>query len=119
MGFFTLFHVFSEQFSRSEEWGTSKYPAANGGFPHVAGITFTFNKSTLKVSDVKIGGKPIDLRKTYTLATNEFMGAGGDGYTMLDREFSGFYGIDAELLADYLKTTGLKFDDTARINFVG
>lgn len=101
------------------EWGTSKYPAANGAFPHVAGITFTFSKSTRKISDVKIGGEPIDLRKTYTLATNEFMASGGDGYTMLDTEYSGFYGIDAEMLAEYLRTYGMKFDDTARINFVG
>ncbi|OQB24458.1 MAG: Trifunctional nucleotide phosphoesterase protein YfkN precursor [Firmicutes bacterium ADurb.Bin182] len=101
------------------EWGTSKYPAANGAFPHVAGITFTFNKSTLKVSDVKVGGEPVNLRKTYKLATNEFMGSGGDGYTMLDREFSGFYGIDAEMLAEYLKTYGPVFDDTPRINWVG
>jgi 2',3'-cyclic-nucleotide 2'-phosphodiesterase (5'-nucleotidase family) len=33
--------------------------------------------------NVMIGGAPIDLQKTYTVATNNFVAAGGDGYTML------------------------------------
>ena len=32
---------------------------------------------------VKVGGKPLSLDRTYTLAVNEFIAAGGDGYAML------------------------------------
>lgn len=39
-------------------------------------------------------GKPIDPNATYTLATNDFMASGGDGYTML-----GNYPIENEFSA--------------------
>jgi len=35
------------------------------------------------VISVKVGGKPLSLDRTYTLAVNEFIAAGGDGYAML------------------------------------
>lgn len=35
-----------------------------------------------KISDVTIGGKPIDESRTYRIATNDYMAKGGDGYTV-------------------------------------
>jgi len=32
---------------------------------------------------VKVGGQPLDDNATYTVATNDFMLGGGDGYAML------------------------------------
>ena len=34
-----------------------------------------------RVKSVTVGGAPLDPAKTYTLATNDFMAGGGDGYT--------------------------------------
>lgn len=57
-----------------------------GRFPQVSGISFKFDTSKpagSRVSDVLVGGKPLDETKTYTLATSDFLvSRSGDGYTM-------------------------------------
>jgi 5'-nucleotidase len=57
-----------------------------GRFPQVSGLRFTFDVRRppgSRVVSVEVGGKPLDDRKTYTLATNTFVALkGGDGYTM-------------------------------------
>jgi len=68
------------------EHGTSNYPNLAGSFAQVAGATFTLDlneEAGKRVKDVKIGGQPLDLNKTYKVATNDFMAVGGDDYTML------------------------------------
>lgn len=75
-----------------------------GSFPQFAGMTVTSAKETVKNADgttkvvgkvqtVTVNGKPIDPAAMYTLATNDFMAAGGDGYVMfkdyaIENEFS-------------------------------
>ena len=57
-----------------------------GGFLHISGMTVTVDTSKpagSRVFDVKVGGAALDPAKSYTLATNDFMGRGGDGYKML------------------------------------
>ncbi len=66
------------------EYGTSSYPNASGKFPHVAGITFDINinnEEGSRVENVMVNGVPLDLNATYVVATNDFLAAGGDGYT--------------------------------------
>lgn len=57
-----------------------------GRFPQVSGMSFKFDTRKLpgqRVSDITVGGKPLDMNKTYTLATSDFLvSRGGDGYTM-------------------------------------
>lgn len=71
------------------ENGVSQIDDGAGRFPQVAGLKFSFDKSkpaNAKVSDVQVkdGDKfvPIDPAKTYGVATNNFMRAGGDGYAV-------------------------------------
>ncbi|WP_281884442.1 5'-nucleotidase C-terminal domain-containing protein [Paenibacillus sp. YYML68] len=67
------------------EHGVSAYPESLGAFPHVSGMTFEFDAAQPKgsrVTAVLVKGQPLDLNKTYVLATNDFMAAGGDNYTM-------------------------------------
>jgi 5'-nucleotidase/UDP-sugar diphosphatase len=67
------------------ELGVGAYPESLGGFPHVAGIKFSFDASKPqgeRVNSMIINGKAVDLNATYLLATNDFMAAGGDNYTM-------------------------------------
>ncbi|WP_193183897.1 bifunctional metallophosphatase/5'-nucleotidase [Nisaea sediminum] len=69
------------------ENGVSKVEEAAGRFPHVSGISFAYsgNKPAgSRVSDVKVGGLPLDLGKVYVVAVNDFVARGGDGYTSLE-----------------------------------
>ena len=67
------------------EHSVRMYPEENGGFLHVSGMTFSFDpskKAYERVSNVQIGGQPIQADKVYTVATNDFTAVGGDGYDM-------------------------------------
>ena len=68
------------------ENGVSGIEAGAGRFPHVSGMAFRFDASKppgSRVDGVTVGGEPLDLSRTYRLATNDFLGRGGDGYDML------------------------------------
>jgi len=74
------------------ENGVSSMPAANGRFPQVSGLCFTYNieaaagsrvtGAVRQASDGSCTGAPIDLTagSTYMIAENDFMSSGGDGY---------------------------------------
>ena len=74
------------------ENGVSQMPAANGRFPQVSGLCFTYNISAAvgsrvtgavrQAADGSCTGAPVDLTSasTYTLAENDFMASGGDFY---------------------------------------
>jgi len=67
------------------EHAVSEYPATEGLFPQVSGIKFTFNGDAEpgnRVQQVWVEGEELEQDKMYTVATNDFMKAGGDGYTM-------------------------------------
>ena len=58
-----------------------------GRFPQVAGLRFTFDARLApgsRIVDVSVNGRPLEDRRTYTLATTNFLAIdGGDGYAML------------------------------------
>ena len=65
------------------ENGFSQIEKSSGRFPHVSGITVTYDPAQEphnRVIEVLRGGTPIDLDATYTLAVNDFLANGGDGY---------------------------------------
>jgi len=52
----------------------------------VSGINYTYDptaESGDRITEATAGGDPIDPEATYTLATNDFVSGGGDGYDML------------------------------------
>ena len=91
------------------EYGVAAYPTDFGGFPHVSGLTYTFDPSVespviydvnkafskmdngpRRISDVKVLNKetgkyePIDPARTYTVGgTTYLLRDAGDGYEML------------------------------------
>ncbi|MEM6487197.1 MAG: 5'-nucleotidase C-terminal domain-containing protein [Pseudomonadota bacterium] len=84
------------------ENGVSAIEDGGGRFPHVSGMTFAFDASQApgeRVSDIMVGGAPIDPDATYRLATNDFMGRGGDGYAMFAGKPSVIEANAAELMA--------------------
>ena len=73
-----------------------------GRFPQVAGMTVEVDLTKPageRLVTVLVGGSPLDAARTYTLATNEFLAAGGDGYTMLKDAKALINPIDAQLVA--------------------
>jgi 2',3'-cyclic-nucleotide 2'-phosphodiesterase (5'-nucleotidase family) len=95
------------------ENGVFSMPGANGRFPQVSGLCFTYDVSAAsgsrvtgavrQAADGSCTGDPVDLSaaSTYTLATNDFMASGGDGYPVVigrsvTRE------IMDQVLADYV-----------------
>ena len=90
-------------------FGVDAYPEAAGKFPHVAGMTYKIKTSDERnsVGEVMIKGEPVDLDAKYKLVTNDFMGAGGDGYTMFEgATILAEYSLLSEVLADYIKAQG-------------
>lgn len=61
-------------------------PALEGRFPQVSNIQFAFSPNLApgsRVTWTKIHGEPLDLDKSYTMATRGYMGRGKDGYDSL------------------------------------
>jgi 5'-nucleotidase/UDP-sugar diphosphatase len=68
------------------ENGVSQWEQVAGRFPQVSGLRYTFNPTRpagSRIVDVRVGDRPLDDAATYTVATNDFMLRGGDGYGML------------------------------------
>lgn len=58
-------------------------PNGNGAFSQVSkGVSFTINYETKKCENLLINGNPVDEKKMYSVATNSYMAAGGDGYSV-------------------------------------
>ncbi|MDG6896197.1 bifunctional UDP-sugar hydrolase/5'-nucleotidase UshA [Volucribacter amazonae] len=76
-----------------------------GAYPQFAGVSMIVDRKAQKVSNVKIGGQPLELNKVYKLSLPDYCAAGGDGYPVLKQHPSyvntGF--IDAEMLKKYFE----------------
>ena len=71
------------QIREALEHGVSAVERGEGRFPQVSGITFTYLPSAppgSRIRQVLIGGKPLEADREYSVATNDFLAAGGDGY---------------------------------------
>ena len=68
------------------ENGFSQVEKGAGRFPQVSGMEVVYDPSAepgSRVSSVTVGGAPLDMDKLYTLATNDYVLGGGDGYAAL------------------------------------
>jgi 2',3'-cyclic-nucleotide 2'-phosphodiesterase/3'-nucleotidase len=80
----TVLRVRGAQLLEALENGVSRIETDGGRFPQVSGLRFRYDPgATPRVKEVSVGGQPLDLDREYTLATNDFVASGGDGYTML------------------------------------
>ena len=105
------------------EFGASKLPSENGGFLQVAGLTYTIDMNVdssvvidengtfvevageYRVKDVMVGGEPLDVNKTYVLASHNYMlKNGGDGFNMFqdDTVILDCVMIDNQVLINYI-----------------
>ena len=110
-----VIEVTGQQILDALEWGARAVPSENGGFLQVSGLTYeihTYIESSAKadentmfagvegeyrVKNVTVGGEPLELDKTYTLASHNYMlKNGGDGYSM----FAGAKLLQDEVMLD-------------------
>ena len=99
------------------ENGVSAMPAINGKFAQVSGLCFTYDISAPAASrgtgavrqanDGSCSGAPVDLTSgsTYTIAENDFMASGGDGYPVFSSRATTRDIMD-QVLADYITNAG-------------
>jgi 2',3'-cyclic-nucleotide 2'-phosphodiesterase (5'-nucleotidase family)/predicted AlkP superfamily phosphohydrolase/phosphomutase len=95
------------------ENGVSTMPAVNGRFPQVSGLCFTYDISAAvgsrvtaavrQADDGTCTGAAIDLTSgsSYTIAMNDFMANGGDGYPVVYGR-STTQNLMDQVLADYI-----------------
>ncbi len=95
------------------ENGVSLMPSAQGRFPQVSGLCFTYDISApagsrvlsavRQAADGSCTGAPVDLTasSTYTIAENDFMATGGDGYLNVYARGT-TQNIMDQVLADYI-----------------
>ena len=108
------------------EWGAKALPGEDGGFLQASGLTYEIQADIpsscttdaeglfagvdgeYRVRNILVGGEPLDLKKTYRVAGNDFMmKSHGDGFAMLGPENVEIdqIKIDNQLLIDYIKDT--------------
>ena len=83
-------------------------PRGSGAFPQVSqGVEFTVDFGAGETRNLRINGQPVDPNKVYKVATNSFMAAGGDGYTMMTSGYT--YDTSAfqrDVVIDYILEMG-------------
>ncbi len=114
-----------QQIKDALEMASRNCPKENGGFLQVSGLTYTIDTSkasnvqvdekgnfvkvngAYRVSDITVGGAPLDVNKTYKVASHNYMlKAAGDGMTM----FKGSKVLlddvltDVDLLSTYIRS---------------
>lgn len=72
-----------QQIKDALEHGVSGIAEDAGRFPQVSGIRFTYSRSApvgQKVREVSVNNSSLVMHREYSVATDDFLAAGGDGY---------------------------------------
>lgn len=112
-----------QQIKDALEMASKDCPTENGGFMQVSGLTYTIDTSipssvkedekgnfqgvsgAYRVSDIKVGEEPLDLNKTYTVASHNYMlKSGGDGMVMFNgcKVVKDDVMVDVDILSTYI-----------------
>ena len=107
----STFEVTGEDVIAALENGVSQIEEGAGRFPQVAGMSFAFDAAAApgsRVSDVMVGGEPIDPAATYFAVSNNYVRNGGDGYEMFEDAANAYdFGPDlADVVAEYIAAGG-------------
>jgi 5'-nucleotidase len=103
----STFEVTGQTIIDALENGVSQLEDEAGRFPQVAGMSFTFDPEAMpgsRVTEVQVGGEPIDPNATYGVVSNNYVRNGGDGYAMFEDAMNAYdFGPDlADVTAEYL-----------------
>ena len=111
----TVVEATGQQILDCLEYGVHSWPAEFGGFLHASGITYEIHtyiesgvsrdedgmfagvEGEYRIKNVMVNGEPLDLNKTYTVASHNYMlKQGGDGFNM----FQGNVILQNEVMLD-------------------
>jgi 2',3'-cyclic-nucleotide 2'-phosphodiesterase (5'-nucleotidase family) len=105
--------VTGQQIWDALENGFSQVESTAGRFPQVSNLVVEVDlkrPAGERLVSVTVAGAPLDLGKTYTLATNDYMAGGGDGYTAFAGAKNLIDPVSAQLMAsqviDYVTAKG-------------
>ena len=102
-----LLELTGAQLRRVLEQAFAKAERLTGAFPQVSGLTIRADVARPvgnRVISVSVAGKPLEDRATYTLASNDFLARGGDGYDALKQARQLVGDTDAKLMAELIMT---------------
>lgn len=108
-----VIEISGEALRAALENGLGRAPQPSGRFPHVSGMIVEAEgkrPSGARIVSIRIGGVPLDPRRTYKVATNDFLARGGDDYSAfrdakhMTREYDA--PLMANVVMDYLRTRG-------------
>jgi 5'-nucleotidase/UDP-sugar diphosphatase len=113
-----------QQIKNALEMGVKNLPEESGGFLHVSGLSYTVDTSKpssvvlddkrnfvsvggdYRVTDIMVGGQPLDTEKTYTVASHNYMlKSGGDGMSMFvgSKVLKDDIATDVDALSAYIR----------------
>ena len=97
------------------EHGVSAIEREEGRFPQVSGLMFNYSPSAnpgSRVKEVMVSGKPLEPDKEYSVATNDFLAAGGDGYKVFGNAIK--RSKDFSVIGGMMKGDKLVYGDSGR-----
>jgi 5'-nucleotidase len=96
----------------NQQWAGQPFPR----ILKTSGLTYSWSASLPvgdRVSDVQVGGVPIDRAATYPVTVNNFMATGGDNFTVLLRGRNQVGGdVDLDALINHVRTLPQPFGAT-------
>lgn len=104
-----------KQIKGALEHGVSAIEEGAGRFPQVSGISFSYVRSAQpgsRVRDVIIRGKQMEPDREYHVATNDFLAAGGDGYSAFGEALKS--SKDFSLVGGVMTGEKLVYNDSSR-----
>jgi len=98
--------------------------SGQGAFPQVSeGVSMIIDTSGKQCTQVMINGKPLDTSRTYKIATNSYLAAGGDGYRILLKAIDAYDSsmFQRDVLIEYIEHLGgrIKPQTFGRIKIIG
>ena len=107
----STFQISGATLMEALENSASQIEDGSGRFLQVAGMTLTVDLSMdpgSRISDVMVGGAPIDPAATYGVVSNNFVRNGGDGFAMFTDAANAYdFGPDlADVVAEYMAAEG-------------
>lgn len=121
--------ISGQQLKDALEMAARNYPEENGSFLHVSGMTYELDPSVLsgvvlddkrnfvrvdgayRVKNIMVGGEPLDVTKTYTVAAHQYyLKNSGDGMNMLSQGeiLQDEVMVDVDVLTTYFGMLGGK-----------
>ena len=81
-------------------------PQGAGGFPQFSSdVRYTINIPNKTITNLTIGGQPVDPNRMYRFCTNDYLLGGGDGYEVLKKAQNPF---NTSLLLSYVVIEGFR-----------